>query len=336
MDSKQLSNCALQIALQTMKDRCQQLQLRLSNLEDENLKLRIEKRKNDSTFHDKEPRENVIGKLNEEIETLSQQKTQLTHHIFMVATENKQLWTKLSMLTEETNVPEQSINLVKENHPTNHLKEVDINMGKNLDLIEVPKSDLKDAPSIKDFEFNLSMMSNNGEDSNNFEIMELAEELNQTKTHLRTMLSQFKTQQHSMKAAILQLIRCKQDKENNPPLCSNCQHLKKQLRDKTYNVSKHSAYTHNTSDNMSKHSVYTHSTSDGGGMYTHLSELDILSPNESSLEPGQVCPMCKHVEQEEDSFLQHVYSHFEESNEGDVCTGVNTLEHSAVFPQFNI
>uniref|UniRef100_A0A8D9AER7 UBZ1-type domain-containing protein n=1 Tax=Cacopsylla melanoneura TaxID=428564 RepID=A0A8D9AER7_9HEMI len=330
MDSKQLSNCALQIALQTMKDRCQQLQLRLSNLEDENLKLRIEKRKNESSFHhDKEPRENVLGKLNEEIETLSQQKTQLTHHIFMVATENKQLWTKLSLLTEETNVPEQSINLVKENHLTNHLKEVDINLGKNPDLIEVPKSDLKDAASIKDFEFNLSMMSNNGDDSNNFEIMELAEELNQTKTHLRGVLSQFKTQHQTMKSTVQQLIRCKQDKENNPPLCSNCVHLKKQLRDKTYNVSKHSAFTPQ------------HNTTSDNGMYTHVmtSELDLLSPNESSvMESGSVCPMCKHVELEEDSFLQHVYSHFEESNEGDMCntTGVNTLEHSTVFPQFNI
>lgn len=114
MDSKQLSNCALQIALQTMKDRCQQLQLRLSSLEDENLKLRIDKKKNETVSYHKEPKESTISKLNEEIETLNQQKTQLTHHIFMVATENKQLWTKLSVLTEETNAPEQSMNLVKD------------------------------------------------------------------------------------------------------------------------------------------------------------------------------------------------------------------------------
>lgn len=111
MDST-TSNCALQIALQTMKDRCQLLQLRLSNLEEENLKLRIDKKKSET--NEKEPKESLVSKLNEEIEMLSQQKTQLTHHIFMVATENKQLWTKLSMLTEETNVPEQSINLVKD------------------------------------------------------------------------------------------------------------------------------------------------------------------------------------------------------------------------------
>lgn len=62
---------------------------------------------------------------------------------------------------------------------------------------------------MKDFEFNLSMMSSNGEDSNNFEINELGEELNQTKIHLRTMLTQFKSQQQIMKAIIQMLIQSK-------------------------------------------------------------------------------------------------------------------------------
>lgn len=109
------------------------------------------------------------------------------------------------------------------------------------------------------------------------------------------------------------------DKENHPPACSNCLNLTKQLKDRSYCRKLSNSTYHNTS---------------GSDLYTHMSELDIL-PDESSLETGQVCPMCKHVEMEEDLLLQHVYSHFQESNDEDPCT-VNTLEHAAVFPQFNI
>ncbi|XP_008475586.1 uncharacterized protein LOC103512588 [Diaphorina citri] len=143
-----------------------------------------------------------------------------------------------------------------------------------------------------------------------FEIMELGEELNQnTNSQLRTILSQFRNQQQLMRTTVHIWIQAKKDKENNPPLCPNCVNLKKQLRDKTYKVSKLS-----------------------NGSYTHLQDLDIL--DDTSLE-GQICPMCKHVETEDDLFLSHVYSHFGESNEDDPCTG-NTLEHATVFPQFNI
>ena len=41
-----------------------------------------------------------IDKLHEQIAQLNRTKSQLTHHIYMVATENKYLWTKLSILTE--------------------------------------------------------------------------------------------------------------------------------------------------------------------------------------------------------------------------------------------
>lgn len=327
--SKNVSNCALQIALQTMKDRCQQLQLRLSNLEDENLKLRIDKRKSETITHDKESEDNAIRKLNEEVEMLSQQKSQLTHHIFMVATENKQLWTNLSMLTEEKNMPEQSLNLVKDNSKSDLLKEVDTNIAKNLERLDLSKCDAKESPSMKDFEFNLSsMMSTNGEDSNNFEIMELGEELNQTKTQMKSILSQLKNQQILMRATMKSLIQAKKEKENKPPpLCSNCNLSRKQLRDKTYKVSKPPALT-NGNENASI----------GGYNYSAPAENDDFE--ESLMVSAQVCPLCQHIESEESEFLQHVYSHFGESNEEDesppLHTGSNTLEHGSVFPQFNI
>lgn len=89
---------ALQVALQTMKERCQQLQLRLLTVEDENVKLRVEKQRLSIDTPDDSKKE--ISYLQEHIAQLARQKSQLTHNIFMVATENKHLWTRLSTLTE--------------------------------------------------------------------------------------------------------------------------------------------------------------------------------------------------------------------------------------------
>ncbi|KAG8266054.1 hypothetical protein J6590_080201 [Homalodisca vitripennis] len=85
---------ALQVALQTMKERCQLLQQRLVVVEDENLRLGIENQKVGS--HEIE----ALNVLQEHIAKLSGQISQLTHHIYMVETENKQLWTRLSKLIE--------------------------------------------------------------------------------------------------------------------------------------------------------------------------------------------------------------------------------------------
>ncbi|KAL1132292.1 hypothetical protein AAG570_010249 [Ranatra chinensis] len=83
-----------------MKERCQKLQNRLSRLEDENLQLRIEKKKLYSAVN---KHENFvsISALEKKVAELSRQKSQLSHHILMVATENKELWQRLSKLTEE-------------------------------------------------------------------------------------------------------------------------------------------------------------------------------------------------------------------------------------------
>lgn len=93
------SNYAMQVAIQTMKERCHQLQCRLSVVEEENLRLRIEKQKLTSGMVASESK-NDTSSLQEQIAHLSRQKSQLTNHILMVATENKQLWTRLSKLTE--------------------------------------------------------------------------------------------------------------------------------------------------------------------------------------------------------------------------------------------
>ena len=101
------SQFALHVALQTMKERCQLLQKRLEGLEQENLRLRIEnrRRKSDSLSNMEEPLsskselQRKIDTLEEKVAELQRSKSQLTHHLYMVATENKQLWSRLSHLT---------------------------------------------------------------------------------------------------------------------------------------------------------------------------------------------------------------------------------------------
>ncbi|KAI4493833.1 hypothetical protein M0804_002009 [Polistes exclamans] len=93
---------ALLIAFKTMKERCQQLQTRLAVVEEENLCLRLECGKDMSTAiikvngNDKA----VIQTLQEKVEDLKKQKSQLTHHVFMVAAENRHLWNRLIRLTK--------------------------------------------------------------------------------------------------------------------------------------------------------------------------------------------------------------------------------------------
>jgi len=104
------SHFALQVALQTMKERCQHLQQRLTAVEEENLRLRIENRRRrsdsagtviaDTSTNESEDSKTRIEGLEEKVATLTRQKSQLTHHLFMVATENRQLWNRLSCLTQ--------------------------------------------------------------------------------------------------------------------------------------------------------------------------------------------------------------------------------------------
>lgn len=104
------SHYALQVALQTMKERCQHLQQRLAAVEEENLRLRIENRRRrsdsactitaDALTNESEDSKIRINGLEEKVATLTRQKSQLTHHLFMVATENRQLWSRLSHLTQ--------------------------------------------------------------------------------------------------------------------------------------------------------------------------------------------------------------------------------------------
>lgn len=96
------SYSALLVAFKTMNERCQQLQLRLSTVEEENMCLRLECGKDESatiTKSTNNSEKSVVETLKEKIEELKKQKSQLTHQVFMVAAENRQLWKRLTKLT---------------------------------------------------------------------------------------------------------------------------------------------------------------------------------------------------------------------------------------------
>ncbi|XP_011505545.1 PREDICTED: uncharacterized protein LOC105368263 [Ceratosolen solmsi marchali] len=95
------SQCALQLAFQTMKERCQQLQARLSIVEEENIYLHQHYKKNNSMtiLRVNGEDQHIIQNQQEKIEELRKQKLQLVHHIFMVSSENRQLWKRLTRLT---------------------------------------------------------------------------------------------------------------------------------------------------------------------------------------------------------------------------------------------
>ncbi|KAF5304361.1 hypothetical protein FQA39_LY09740 [Lamprigera yunnana] len=88
---------ALQIALQTLRERCQEFQQRIIILEQENLNLRS-KLINKDDFDDGSLPE--VDTLREQVTQLSEQNLQLTNNVVMVSTENRRLWTRLSKLTQ--------------------------------------------------------------------------------------------------------------------------------------------------------------------------------------------------------------------------------------------
>lgn len=96
-----LSNTlALNLALQTIKERCVHLQKRLFALESENSRLRLNTlnsdKKNESSDSLSE-----IEELRAKNAELTLQKNQLTDNLSMISTENRKLWKRLSQLTKE-------------------------------------------------------------------------------------------------------------------------------------------------------------------------------------------------------------------------------------------
>ncbi|KPI91296.1 hypothetical protein RR46_14800 [Papilio xuthus] len=85
-----------ELALHAMRDRCLLLQRRLSTLENDNMKLKLDISKRSSPYIPLQEDEKL--RLHQQIAELNKQKSQLMHHVFMVSCENKNLWNKISTL----------------------------------------------------------------------------------------------------------------------------------------------------------------------------------------------------------------------------------------------
>lgn len=97
MESIQKADEPLQIALETLTERCKQFEQRILDVESENSRLKlicsqIEDNKQDSL--------NEIDVLRQKNSQLREHNTQLKSNIQMVASENRKLWTKLTSLME--------------------------------------------------------------------------------------------------------------------------------------------------------------------------------------------------------------------------------------------
>ncbi|XP_062534433.1 protein spindle-F-like [Armigeres subalbatus] len=116
-NSSSSSHYALHVALQTMKERCQNLQKRLDALEEENLALRMSQTSlvsQEITNERRVSNQTEMEVMREKVSELSRQKIQLTDHISMVAAENRQLWSRLSKLTKDNQALDGSMARMKE------------------------------------------------------------------------------------------------------------------------------------------------------------------------------------------------------------------------------
>jgi len=177
------SHFALQVALQTMKERCQHLQQRLTAVEEENLRLRIENRRRrsdsagtvlaDTLTNESEGSKTRMEGLEEKVAMLTRQKSQLTHHLFMVATENRQLWNRLSCLTQAN----QSLG--------NHLSKISSTLSRHhsTNSITIPKSDSPISSLLHRGELNLSSNHVLTEESDNIAKKGIDTECDSAKEH---------------------------------------------------------------------------------------------------------------------------------------------------------
>lgn len=105
-----LSNTlALNLALQTIKERCVHLQKRLFALESENSRLRLNTLNNDKRNDSQSDKSlSEVEELRAKNSELNLQKTQLTENLTMISTENRKLWKRLSQLTKDNVIDDQS------------------------------------------------------------------------------------------------------------------------------------------------------------------------------------------------------------------------------------
>lgn len=94
-------NYALQVALQTIKERCIQLQRRVTSMEEENQRLREASARSEGLVASSGGGAGDVTSLRAQVGELQRQKEQLEEHISMVSNENRRLWSRLSQLSKD-------------------------------------------------------------------------------------------------------------------------------------------------------------------------------------------------------------------------------------------
>lgn len=170
--SSEKMNYALQVALQTIKERCIQLQRRVASMEEENQQLREASSRSEGA-----PRANEIGvtgdvlSLKAQVSELQRQKEQLEEHIGMVSNENRRLWSRLSQISKDQQLnalpsstdsrAQQNQNLVRsktftQHSPNPHLRQKMLSDGiKDLSLEEIALDDFGASREELGYPYNL-------------------------------------------------------------------------------------------------------------------------------------------------------------------------------------
>lgn len=114
LNTQTASHQALQAALQTLKERCQTFQRRITILEEENGTLRTLQAKSTNLpehTHDSRANQTELRQLRETVAELTHQKMQMAEQISMVSTENRQLWRRLSLIVKDLGDVEDAMNV---------------------------------------------------------------------------------------------------------------------------------------------------------------------------------------------------------------------------------
>lgn len=324
-DTLLASHYALKLALQTMKERCQKLQKRLTCLEDENLQLRIE-RHSIPALVKKEPK-TELSVLQKEVEELNRQKSLLSHHIYMVAMENKNLWERLSKITEDNSTepllaisdnssrnflkPEKSLNVVEtcQGGREDVLEEIPLkilnSVKKNKSLSEEENDEDDDNKfrdiSLRDCEFTLEMEEE--EEAGLYE--GLMVEVKRVLEKLKKEKLLLKQQQEGLKSALDLMTKYFKEKQS----CKNCVTLQEELeKEKESRKSVKSAVINNNHDDEVLDSNLRPEPN-----------FNIPKSKETAFE-DRICPLCTKFYPKStpfDEFNEHVLSHFVEEPEQD-------------------
>ncbi|KAF6204275.1 hypothetical protein GE061_002615 [Apolygus lucorum] len=305
-----------------MKERCQQLQNRLSMMEEENLQLRIERHSIPGATP-KLPSDADSTSLLRKVEDLSRQKSKLSHHIYMVANENKHLWEHLSKLTEDRSCdgsPDPSNSIGASKPKKSLLTVLNHQEGNQLSLDEIP---LRISPilskthripvaltewnstSIKECEY--PIMDVDDDDDAEMDGI-VREELMEILSNIEEEKRLLKQQQQGLKAAIdviSKLSRTGSFFNNNPCLVGDAEEMR--------------SCTTGEYDNLHSINSEIDETNRSEGEIMKVSNGVTLRNKENNFE-DRICPLCTKFYAKStpfDEFNDHVLSHFVEDTDQD-------------------